>query len=135
MSTMQSTQPAIGLQMYSVRSAFAQDCVGALERVAAIGYRNLEWGVPSGLPGLRGHLDRLGLRVVSYTTFVHAQTDWAQVFAACEELGSTAISGVVAFFRTTEDVLALCGALNRAGEQCRSHGLQLYYHNHFQEFQ
>lgn len=135
MSTMQSTAPAIGLQMYSVRDAFGRDYVGTLERVAAIGFRHLEWGVPSGLPDLRRHLDRLGLRVVSFMTFVHAQTDWAQVFAACHELGSTAIGSGVAFFSTTEDVLALCDALNRAGERCRAEGLQLYYHNHIQEFQ
>ena len=33
--------PKLGLQLWSVRNALQEDYVGTLEKVAAIGYRNL----------------------------------------------------------------------------------------------
>lgn len=137
---------AIGLQLFSVRQALAQDYVGTLERVAAIGYENLELvlrltdgelslGGDITSAALRHHLDRLGMRAVSAHTRVDAQTDWPRIIAACQELGNTAIGCSIAFFADKQDVLAFCEMFNRAGETCRAHGLQLYYHNHFQEFQ
>jgi sugar phosphate isomerase/epimerase len=72
---------------------------------------------------------------VSAHTRVDAQTDWPRIIAACHELGNTAIGCSIAFFTDKQDVLAFCDMFNRAGEQCRDQGLQLYYHNHFQEFQ
>ena len=136
----------IGLQLFSVRQALGQDYVGTLERIAGIGYRNLELvlrvtdeGLSVGgpiTPGeLRRHLDRLGMRVVSAHTRVDARTDWPRIIAACRELGNTAIGCSIAFFADKQAVLAFCELFNRAGAVCRDHGLQLYYHNHFQEFQ
>jgi sugar phosphate isomerase/epimerase len=40
-----------------------------------------------------------------------------------------------AHFNGRQDVLSLCETINRAAELCVKHGVQLYYHNHFQEFQ
>lgn len=137
---------AIGLQVFSVKQALAQDYVGTLERIAAIGYENLELVLRMvdgelSLGGditpaeLRRQLDRLGMRAVSAHTRVDAHTDWPRIIAACQEVGSTAIGCSIAFFTDTKNVLAFCDMFNRAGQICRDGGLQLYYHNHFQEFQ
>src|SRR3954447_26495491 len=137
---------AIGLQLFSVKQALARDYVGTLERVAAIGYRNLELVMRMSDDGLslggeitptelRRQIDRLGLRAVSSHARVDEQTDWDRIIAANHELGSSAIGCSIAFFADADDVLAFCELFNRAGERCRRDGLQLYYHNHFQEFQ
>lgn len=137
---------SIGLQLFSVRNALAQDYIGTLEKVAAIGYTNLELVMQTmdgslNLGGnitpteLRQQLDRLGMRAVSSHTLVNASTDWQRIIAANHELGSTAIACAIAFFVDKQDVLAFCDSFNRFGELCKSEGLQLYYHNHFQEFQ
>jgi sugar phosphate isomerase/epimerase len=136
----------IGLQLFSVKGALAQDYIGTLERIAAIGYRNLELVIrvtdgKLSLGGditptvLRQQLDRLGMRAVSAHTRVDANTDWPRIIAASQELGNTAIGCSIAFFADMPDVLAFCEMFNRAGAVCREGGLQLYYHNHFQEFQ
>ena len=138
--------PDIGLQLFSVRQALAQDYVGTLERIAAIGYRNLELvlrvtdeGLSHGgditTTALRQQFDRLGMRAVSAHTRVDAGTDWPRIIAASQELGNTAIGCSIAFFADLREVLDFCEMFNRAGELCRANGLQLYYHNHFQEFQ
>jgi sugar phosphate isomerase/epimerase len=137
---------AVGLQLFSVKRALERDFVGTLERVAAIGYRNLELvlrttdaglsvGGPIAPAALRRQLDRLGLQAVSAHTRVDARTDWPRIIAACQDLGTTAIGCSIAFFAHRQAVLTFCELFNRGGERCRDHGLQLYYHNHFQEFQ
>ena len=137
---------ALGLQLFSVQWALARDDIGTVERVAALGYRNLELVMrvtDAGLrlggditpAELRRQLDRLGLRAVSGHTRVDAQTDWARLIAASRELGSTALGCSIAFFADQAAVLAFCESFNRSGELCRHSGLQLYDHNHFQEFQ
>src|SRR4051794_23389221 len=137
---------AIGLQLFSVKQALTRDYVGTLERVAAIGYRNLELVMRMTDDGLslggaitpaelRRQFDRLGMRAVSCHTRVDAQTDWDRIIAASHELGITSIGCSIAFFADARDALAFCELFNRCGETCRRNGLQLYYHNHFQEFQ
>ena len=60
---------AIGLQLYTVRDIFAKDPVGTLEKVARVGYREVEYG-GGGYDAmdhamLRKTMDRLGLRAPS----------------------------------------------------------------------
>jgi sugar phosphate isomerase/epimerase len=137
---------SIGLQLFSVKNALKQDYVGTLEKVAEIGYQNLELVIrmtDDGLSlggditpaALRRQLDRLGLKAVSCHTRVNEETDWRQIIAANHELGSTAIGCSIAFFSNKQDVLAFCESFTKYGEICRDNGLNLYYHNHFQEFQ
>jgi sugar phosphate isomerase/epimerase len=137
---------SIGLQLFSVKDALARDYVGTLEQVAEIGYKNLELVMRTRDDGLslggdisptelRRQLDRLGMRAVSCHTRVNEETDWDRVIAANQEIGSTAIGCSIAFFGDRQDVLTFCEAFNTYGALCRNNGLQLYYHNHFQEFQ
>ena len=135
-----------GLQLFSVKNALARDYVGTLEQVAEIGYKNLELVMRTTDDGLslggdispanlRSELDRLGMRAVSSHTRVNEETDWDRIIAANQEIGSTAIGCSIAFFGDRQDVLKFCEAFNTYGALCRNSGLQLYYHNHFQEFQ
>ena len=55
----------IGLQLYTVRELFSRDPIGTLEQVAAIGYREVEYGgggfEAMDHAALRAAMDRVGL--------------------------------------------------------------------------
>lgn len=137
---------SIGLQLFSVKDALQRDYIGTLEKLAQIGYTNLEMVIRKTDEGLslggdmtpsevRRQLDRLGMKAVSSHTRVNEETDWEGIIAANQEIGSTGIGCSIAFFANKQDVLNFCESFNRYGEICKSGGMQLYYHNHFQEFQ
>jgi sugar phosphate isomerase/epimerase len=137
---------SMGLQLFSVKNALKRDFVGTLERIAEIGYTNLEVVIRKTDEGLslggditpaelRRQLDRLGMKAAGCHTRVNEDTDWERIIAANHEIGSTAVGCSIAFFSNKKDVLAFCDSFNKYGEICRRNGIDLYYHNHFQEFQ
>jgi sugar phosphate isomerase/epimerase len=137
---------SIGLQLFSVKNALKQDFVGTLEKVAEIGFQNVEMVMSKTNEGLslggaitpvetKKQLDRLGLRVVGCHTRVNDETDWDAIIEACHVIGCKALGNSIAFFANKDDVLRFCESFNRYAELCKKNGLNLYYHNHFQEFQ
>jgi hypothetical protein len=82
--------PKLGLQLWSVRDALQEDYVGTLEKVAAIGYRNLElittvteqrlsFGKELTAPQLLQHLTDIGLQAVSCHIVPGPDTKWERV--------------------------------------------------------
>ncbi|WP_248930044.1 sugar phosphate isomerase/epimerase family protein [Paenibacillus hamazuiensis] len=137
---------SMGLQLFSVKNALKQDYIGTLEKVAAIGYKNLEMVIRKTDEGLslggelstkevRAQLDRLGMKAVGCHTRVNEETEWEGIIEANHIIGSPAIGCSIAFFSNKDDVLRFCESFNQYGELCKTNGLALYYHNHFQEFQ
>jgi sugar phosphate isomerase/epimerase len=137
---------SIGLQLFSVKNALKDDFVGTLEKVAQIGFHNVEMVMHKTNEGLsfggditpkevRKQLDRLGLKAVGCHTRVNDETDWESIIEASHVIGCPAIGCSIAFFANKEEVLRFCEMFNRYGELCKQNGLNLYYHNHFQEFQ
>ncbi|TVY08332.1 sugar phosphate isomerase/epimerase family protein [Paenibacillus cremeus] len=137
---------SMGLQLFSVKNALKQDFKGTLERVAEIGYKNLEVVIRKTEEGLslggdispaemKRLLDQLGMRAVGCHTRVNEETDWDRMIEANHEIGSTAIGCSIAFFSNKQDVLDFSARFNKYGEICNRNGIDLYYHNHFQEFQ
>ncbi|WP_088830526.1 sugar phosphate isomerase/epimerase family protein [Paenibacillus tyrfis] len=129
-----------GLQLYSVRDELQKDYWGTLEKLAEIGYRNLEIanhnaedGLEPNATELRKRLDALGMKVVS--SHISPLDRYEEIIAYNQELGSTAIALGIAFFKNKQEVLECCQLLNRHGEAYKKGGLDFYYHNHFQEFQ
>ncbi|MGG4395695.1 sugar phosphate isomerase/epimerase [Paenibacillus thiaminolyticus] len=137
-----------GLQLYSVRDELVKDSSGTLEKVAAIGYKNVEMffhdasnigGTVGGLSpeAMKEELDRVGLKAVSahidlgFLTPENAE----KIIAYSKAVGFTSVAIAIAFYSNKQDVLAMCVDLNRAGELFKKNGIQLYYHNHFEEFQ
>ncbi|MDG5488057.1 sugar phosphate isomerase/epimerase [Sphingomonas sp. BGYR3] len=131
----------VGLQLYTIRAAFEKDPVAALERVAAIGYREVEYG-GGGYDKLdpamlRKTQDRLGLTApslhVGYQQIVE-QPD--QVIERARVLGASVI--VVPYaeapLREAAAWRGLITGLNRFGERSKKAGIQLAYHNHDFEF-
>lgn len=129
-----------GLQLYSVRDELQKDYWGTLEKLATIGYRNLEIAIHNADEGLnpsatelRKRLDALGMKVVS--SHIQPLERYEEIIAYNKELGSTSIALGIAFFKNKREVLECCELLNRHGEAYKKGGLDFYYHNHFQEFQ
>ena len=130
----------IGIQLYTVRDDLRRDPEGTLVKIAAIGYKEVEFaGYPmSSVKALRALLDRLGLSAPSGHVDVRAmREDWTRTLEAAAELGQhyVACAGLPAEERQTLDQYRRFGALfDRAGEAARQAGLQLCYHNHDFEF-
>ncbi|KIL41651.1 hypothetical protein SD70_05915 [Gordoniibacillus kamchatkensis] len=129
-----------GLQLYSVRDELKKDYWGTLEKVAAIGYKNLEIAIHNADEGLepnatefRKRLDALGMKVVS--SHIGPLDRYDDIIAYLHELGCSSIGLGIAFFKNKQDVLDACQVLNRHGEAYKKGGIDFHYHNHYQEFQ
>ncbi|ADD43161.1 sugar phosphate isomerase/epimerase family protein [Stackebrandtia nassauensis] len=124
------------LQLYSIRDPFAQDPLRTLQRVAEIGYRQLElWGIVENLAPLRDGLRDTGLTAPT----AHARiTDSGheEAFAAAKDLGvDTVIEPYVEPKRWEDaaDIAATASRLNELAGIAADHGLRLGYHNHWWE--
>jgi sugar phosphate isomerase/epimerase len=145
-----STDPAVtpfarrhrlqfGIQLYTVRELLSQDLEGTLERVAAIGYREVELAGLYDRPAddFRRALDRCGLIAPSGHVGIPAITD--QMDRTIEEAHTLGhqyliLPWVPEEFRTRDGFARIADTLNRAGERLRSEQLMLGYHNHEYEF-
>lgn len=139
----------LGLQLYSIRNELQKDPIGALEKVAEMGYRNLElalhyseaagtggysvYGLEA--PALKSLMDRLGLKALNAQLFPIDNVNWDRLIPFCQDIGMPAVSISMSMFRDKREALAFSATLNQCGELCRRNGLDFYYHNHFQEFQ
>ncbi len=137
-----------GLQLYSVRDELIKDFKGTIEKVATIGYKNVELffhdaSNPGGTVGglsptdLKAAFDSCGLKAVSaHIDLGFLPEDKAELIVSyAKEVGFDSVGIAIAFYANKQGVLDMCEALNKAGAYFKKHGIQLYYHNHFEEFQ
>jgi sugar phosphate isomerase/epimerase len=130
----------ISLQMYTVREKAAQDLDGTLQKVAEIGYKNVELAGFYGLSAseLRAKLDNYGLSAKSaHVQFALFESDPKQAFADMHTLGCE--YAIVPFLaperrQTRAQLEEIAATLNRLGEQANADNLQFGYHNHAFEF-
>ena len=130
----------LSVQLYSVRDAFAHDPTGTLERLAGLGFTQVEpYGVQENLDVLREALPALGLTApTAHAKLLDPWIDQPAVFAAAAELGiGIVIDPLVAPDRWQEpaDIAATATALNDAAKVAAAHGITVGYHNHFWELQ
>ncbi len=134
------TPETIALQLYTLRQETAQDFLGALQRVAAFGYRAVEfagYGAVS-VPDLRAALDEYGLRAVAAHVPLPAwETRLDDALAELRQLGCA--YAVVPFVpeerrQRVDQARSLAADLNHYGAACRDRGLAFAYHNHAFEF-
>jgi sugar phosphate isomerase/epimerase len=118
----------------------AADVEGTIRRVAAVGYREVEFaGYFNREPAkLRATLDESGLRAPSCHLGLDAlEGDFDATAAAAKTLGHKWV--IVAsvpgrFFQSTSSLKELAGRFNAAGKRARDAGLRYGYHNHNVEF-
>ena len=130
----------IGIQLYTLRREFFRDPEGTLARVAAMGFREVEFaGYPASTPeALRRSLDRLGLTAPSaHVSLESLDRDAERVLGQAATLGQRYV--VVASIpesqrRTAGDWRRVAANFNRFGEAARRQGMRFGYHNHDLEF-
>lgn len=133
--------PGIGLQLYTVREIFKTDPVGTLEKVAKVGYRELEYAAGGYTEMdhamLRKAMDRLGLTAPSVQV---GYPDLLDRFDATLTMAKTlGAEAVVLGFLGPEHRSAAAWAeavanCNRFAEKLAKAGLVFAYHNHDFEF-
>lgn len=129
--------PRVGLVLYTVRDECARDFEATLRSVAALGYAGVE---VTGLYGhaastVRGWLDGLGLAVAAqHANLEDLETRLPALARDCEELGTNRL------VLSRVDPPETCAAAKRTaarvadiGREAASFGLQLGFHNHFDE--
>ena len=131
----------IGVQLYSVRSAMQESVEHTLERVAAIGYSEVEFaGYFDRSPQqIRNLLDENGLSApAAHLSLEMLETDWESTVDLATTVGHRYL--VVPFIapadRTSlDDYRSIAERFNRVGERAREAGLVFGYHNHDFEFE
>ncbi|MDT8392801.1 MAG: sugar phosphate isomerase/epimerase [Bacteroidales bacterium] len=138
-----SSKKHIGLQLYSLRDEIAQDLEGSLEKIAAIGYKNVEAasysnGMFYGLKpaDFRKLVEKYGMKAISsHATFKDSEI--AVAVNAHREAGIPYIvwPWIGTEERTTIDnYKTLAEKFNTIGMICRENDLNFGYHNHDFEF-
>lgn len=131
----------IGIQLYTVRELFSKDPMGTLEKVAAIGYREVEYGGGGydkmDHAALRKTMDRLGLTSPSiHVAYEALGSDFDGAAAMAKALGADTL--VVPYMldahRNAEGWRAAVANFNRYAERLKKAGLGFAYHNHDFEF-
>lgn len=130
----------LGIQLYTVRDALAQDFNGTIERLAGMGYAAVETaGFPGTTPQAAAALfNRLGLKAPAAHSGLPDDGDWSEPIDAVLAIG---VSYFVCpwlppeQFTTVDDIKRNCERLNEANAVLRENGIQLLYHNHWFEYE
>ena len=146
-----STHP--GLQLYTVRDAFAKDPSGTFKRLASIGFKEIELHDPSALVHTKEIRD-LGMNVISthflpgYVTGLWndagkygipvPKDNLEQIAESCAK-NDVHYMGISILWPEQRPDLdgykRFADLANKAGEKAKAAGVQLYYHNHSFEFE
>ncbi len=137
----------VGLQLYTIRDAIANDLQGSLQKLSDLGYKNLEMASyadgkfygrePKELQKL---VEDLGMKIVSSHTSVEAEgitTASAQQMAdAHAEIGVEYCvqPWIEEKDRNVETYKKMIAEWNKVGEIMKNVGIQFGYHNHNFEF-
>ncbi len=132
----------LGVQLYTLRSEMEGRVEQTLERVAAIGYQEVEL-VRSQYFGhspteIREMLARTGLRAPASHIAPSFETDaWERILDDANEVGHeyVVVASIPLNMRANlDDWRRTAEAMTGAGERARAAGLQYAYHNHDFEF-
>ncbi|MCX7772061.1 MAG: sugar phosphate isomerase/epimerase [Clostridia bacterium] len=128
----------IGIQMYTLRDLTEKDFKGTVEKVAAIGYEGIELAGYGGLSSdeMKALLQRIGLKALgSHVGMDRLKEHLDEEIAYNKAIGSTYLVCPYMEYKSQEQFRETATILNEIGEKVKTHGLQLCYHNHAQEFQ
>ncbi|MEH7418563.1 sugar phosphate isomerase/epimerase [Neobacillus drentensis] len=140
----------IGLNLFSVFKELNDDYFGTLEKVAEMGYKNIElitlnfangkrYSDTFTISAIKQKFNELGLHAFAAHEGVPPgqsimDNDWDKIIAENAELECKSIVFPMAFISGQEDTLQTAQHLNIIGEKCKEAGISFYYHNHAHEF-
>ncbi len=128
----------VGLQLYSLRDETAKDFPGTIRKVAAMGYKAVEFAGYGGMKPqeLSALIKDLGLE--AYGAHVGSEKLEKTLDQEIEmnlALGNKYMVCPYAPIKTRDDTLRLADFLNGCNEKIRAAGMFLGYHNHAHEFE
>ena len=125
----------IGLELYTVRDAYAKDPAGTLKRVSAVGYREVEAPTNIPAPTLLGYLRAANLTAPS--TYPDAPKDLDAWKKTLDQVHPYGFHFIVVGDDPKMDAEAWkrrAELFNRCGSLAQEAGLQFCYHAHYHEF-
>ena len=130
----------IGLQLYTLREAFAEDFEGTIRQVAEIGFAGIEpWeGLMTDVAEKKKLYDALGLQTPSVHYGLPIGDKKNEILDNVAALGCSRVilPHINPDYFTSEDgIKTVADILNEANEVGQAHGLTIHYHNHDFEFQ
>jgi sugar phosphate isomerase/epimerase len=131
---------SVGLQLYSLRAEMGQSFEGTLEKLAEIGFKEMEFaGYFDKSPAeVKTILDRFGLTSPAAHIQLNAiRQNLEKEIETAATIGQKyiVVPSLPANERTLDDYLAHAETLNRAGEAAKAAGIKMGYHNHSFEFE
>ena len=127
-----------GLQMYSVRDTAQNDLLGAIEKVAALGYHYAEFAGFFGIPAadVKAKLDECGMEVSStHTNWLELADDVIdKTIEYHKAIGNSFIIIPGADLSDQQKLDEFIALVNRAQPKLAAAGIKLGYHNHAHEF-
>ena len=132
------TTSGLSVQLYTVRDAISADLPGTLERLAGLGFRQVElYGFVDRAAEYAELLPRFGLTApTAHVNLVGREL--APVLDAAATLGIERVIDPVADparWTTREDVAALASQLNEVATIAADRGIEVGYHNHWWELE
>ena len=144
----------LGIQLYSVRDDMKKDPAGTLEKLAQMGYKNVEHAnyIDHKFYGysqvdFKKLLDGLGLKMPSGHTRMNAEhwdatkkdftDDWKQTVADAAAMGQQYVISPwldESLRKNYDDLVRYMEVFNKSGELCKKSGMKFGYHNHDFEF-
>ncbi len=130
---------ALGVQIYTLRDAMAEDPHAVFAALAEIGYREVELFQLHGMSPteMRAALDAAGLRAASSHYGLDAlRTDLDAAIAGATVLGQTlmVVPSIGGSERTPEGLLRVAEDFDRIGAAVQAAGMRFGYHNHDWDF-
>ena len=130
----------IGLQLYSLRTEMAEDFEGTLGRLADLGFKEMEFaGYFHKSPAeVRRILDGFGMTSpAAHIQLSAIRENLEHEIETAATIGQKyiVVPSIPANERSIDDYQRHADLLNRAGEACKTVGIQMGYHNHNFEFE
>jgi sugar phosphate isomerase/epimerase len=130
----------VGVQLYTVRDLMKKDFEGTIAKVAATGYKEVEFaGYFDHSPkDVRTILEKNGLTAPScHVSLDVVQNQWPQTIEAAKTIGQSFI--VCPFIdekvrKSPDGWKKVIDTFNKAGDASKKAGIQFAYHNHWWEF-
>jgi sugar phosphate isomerase/epimerase len=131
----------IGVQLYTVRDAMKSDFESTIAKVAATGYKEVEFAgyFDKSPKDIRAILDKNGLAAPScHVPYSTLENSWPQALEAAGVIGHKMIVNPwieVAQRNSSDGWKKAAELFNKCGESAKKAGIQFAYHNHTFEFQ
>lgn len=129
----------LGVQLYTVRDLFEQDYAGTLKALADIGIKDCETAgyFEHDPKDVRAAMDDLGLvSNCAHVQLADMREDFEGVIETAQIMGQTnlILPWIAEEERTLDNYRAIADLLNVRGEEAKSAGMMVGYHNHEFEF-